>query len=84
MDTCMLKRMASPSWKSWPNAPRSSLPFPKVCAFVLLLNKFHTQPAKHWFFGRKFVVLSAGKCVFFLFRDAFFPEEKYDDDNERL
>ncbi len=51
---------------------------------MLLLNKFHTQPAKHWFFGRKFVVLSAGKCVFFLFRDAFFPEEKYDDDNERL
>jgi hypothetical protein len=44
--------------------------------------KFHTQPAKHWFFGRKFVVLSAGKCVFFLFRDAFFPEEK--DDDERL
>jgi hypothetical protein len=34
-------------------------------------------------FGRKFVVLSAGKkWVFFLFRDAFFPEEK--DDDERL
>ncbi len=51
-----------------------------VCAAIEI--KFHTQPAKHWFFGRKFVVLSAGKYVFFLFRYAFFPEEK--DNDERL